>query len=336
MQLIKMQETKEIEVADQNATETGNLTQDDLLNFISKESTEEEAPNPTEYLGEEEAKSEDVLSQSNISESEESEEDNEAESVEETEDAEDSDESEEVEEATQPKSIQKLLKQIARLTARSKGSEEQVEALRAQVDSLKLDAKAEKSNPTIDEIQSYDELETLRKEALSAKKWARSHEDESYVQEGDTEYTREEIKKIRDNAEEHLEELIPERKKFLEQRMASDNLLIKDFPFVKKKDSESYNLFQKLQADPLLQSLNKLPNGNYLKALLVEGVTTLQRRKGTGSRPKIARKTPPPPTEPLGDVSPPTQRANTDKEKRKVLGDSNISEEQLTAFLSQY
>jgi len=130
--------------------------------------------------------------------------------------------------------------------------------------------------------------------------------------------------------------LIPERKKFLEQQMASDDLLVKDFPFIKKKDSESYNLFQKLQADPLLQSLNKLPNGNYLKALLVEGVATLQRRKGTGPRPKITRKAPPPPTEPLGDVSPPTQRANTDKEKRKVLGDSNISEQQLTAFLSQY
>lgn len=325
-----MQTENEIEVADPNATEQGNLTQDDLLNFINSDSSEGEAPEQSEEV----AKPDDVLSQSNISESEESDEQAEVESTEEVEDTEDTDQSEEVEGDTQPKSVQKLLKQISRLTARAKTGEEQVDALRAQVDSLKLDQKVEETNPGIDEIQSYEQLETLRKEALSAKKWARAHEDENYVTEGDREYTRDEIKKIRDNAEEHLEELIPERQKFLQQKMASEEMLTKDFAFIHKKESKDYELFSKLIQDPNLKSLDKMPNGNYLRALLVEGVASMKKRKGAVPVPKIAKKAPPPPSAPLGDVSPP-HKANNDN-RRKVLGESNISEEQLTAFLSQY
>lgn len=320
MQIETLEES--VEVADQNqATETpGNLTQDDLLNFLSDESTEDKAPEPTESSEEEEAESEEVLSQSD-------------EQAEDPEDSEEEDEDQEDQEET-PKSVQKLLKQISRLTARAKTSEEKVEQLSTQLESMSLEKKVEE-NPSIEEVTTFDDLEKLRKEALSAKKWARLHEDENYVQDGDREYTREEIKKIRDSAEEHLEELIPERMKFLQQKANSEQLALEDFPFLKKEGSRQLEILGNMNADKHLKALDKLPNGLYLKSLMIEGILSVeQRRKGKSVKPvKKGKLTPP--SVPTSDSSPPVRKTASESDRRKrILGDSNISESQLSAFLS--
>lgn len=328
-----------IEVADSPATETNeiaNLSEGDLLNFLSNESTEEQVAEPTDESGGEETESEAVLSQSELdtNESDETSEESGVNSEEESDEESDDEPNEE-----QPKSVQKLLKQVNRLTARAKSSEELVESLKDEVSKLTIEKKVEE-NPTIEEVTTAQDLEQLRQEALSAKKWARKHEDENYVQEGDKEYTREEIKRIRDNAEEHLDELIPEREKFIRSKQQSDALLQQDFKFI-NSDKESFEgkLWKSILNDPKLKVLDKLPNGNYLKALMVEGATNLQRAKQpvkTKAGVKSTRPKPPPPSSPNSDVSPPSRNTGSETDRRKkILGESNISEEQLTAFLTQ-
>lgn len=330
-------DNEQIEVADSPATETNqptNLSEGDLLNFLSDEPTADQVTETTDDSAGEETESEAVLSQSESDDTDEVEDEQHSEDTEDPE--EDTDDDPEPE---QPKSVQKLLKQIGRLTARSKSAEEAVDALSQQVESMKLEKKVE-SNPTIEEVTTAKDLEQLRKEALSAKKWARKHEDEDYVQEGDKEYTREEIKRIRDNAEEHLDELIPEREKFIRNKQQSDTLLQQDFKFI-NSDSESFEgkLWKSILNDPKLKVLDKLPNGNYLKALMVEGASNLQKSKQpvkSKGKLKPSRPKPPPPLSPNSDVSPPTRNTRSDTDRRKkILGESNISEEQLTAFLTQ-
>lgn len=328
-----MNETNIVEVADnENATEeqTGNLTQDDLLNYLGGESTEEVAES-TALPEDEPTESEEVLSQSN---------DETQESEPEEESNEDSDEGDdEGDDDKQPKSIQKLLKQIGRLTARSKSAEEAVEALTSQVQSMQLDKKVEE-NPTIQEAQNLSDIEQLKQEALSAKKWARKYEDEDIVTEGEKEYTREERREILRSAEEHLEELIPAREKFLQFRGQSEELAVKDFPFLQLKDSDDFKLFKNTLEDPNLQVLNQLPNSVYLRALMVEGVKAVKSRGAkTAKRTSVLKKSrpkPPPPKSPNSDVSPPLKNRNSSADSRKkILGEGNITQEQLTAFLSQ-
>ena len=334
---LQMQTEENIQVADQATEQNGNLNEADLLSFLSSESQiEDQAPEPTEKSEEsEESESTNVLSQleEEVEETEEeSDETEESQESEETE-VEEAEEAETTEvDQDAPKSVQKLLKQIGRLTARSKSAEEAVEALTAQVESLKLEKKVE-SNPSIEEINSFDELEVLRKEALSAKKWARSHEDEQYVQDGDKEYTREEIKRIRDSAEEHLEELIPERMKFLQQKQSAEALMSKDFTFMKNQASPEMKIFQGLMQDENLKVLDKLPNSAYLKALIAEGVAVVKNRRTPKKAIKSRIKTAPPKSLP-DDVSPPVQKKdNTSDIRKKFLGEGNISQDQLTAFL---
>lgn len=325
-----MNTTEQVEVADSNATESqtqGNLSQEDLLGYLSGQ-TEGEASEPTEPSEGEQAEPEEVLSQS----SEESEE--ETEEVDEVTD--EADEPAEEETETQPKSVQKLLKQINRLTARAKTSEEQVEALTAQVESMNTQQKVQE-NPSINEAQDLQQLETLRKEALSAKKWARANEDQEYVEHEGKEYTRAEIKKIRDSAEEHLDELIPAREKFLQARTQSEQLAVRDFPFLSDKNAKEHDLLKNMLADPNLQALDQLPNGLYLRALMIEGVNAVKGRNSQSkTKPTTIKKTrpkPPPPTSPSSDVQPPLKKSTPDA--RKILGTENISESQLTAFLQQ-
>jgi len=326
-----MQNTDDVQVVDNNTTEAkeGNLELSDLAGFLNQgneEVVQDQVAETTEQSEESvEAEVEDnVLSQS----------EEESEEIEEESDESDESEIDDAEDPNLSKKDRKFLKQISRLTARSKTAEEQVAQLQAQVNSMQLETKV-KENPGIEEITTIEELEKLREEALNAKKWARANEDEDYVTDGDKEFSRKEIKQIRDKAEEHLEELIPERMKFIQMKTNSEQLALKDFPFISDQDSESFKLLQTMIADKQFKPLDKLPNGLYLRALMVEGVNSLKARQNPKNiKPK--KVIPKPPSMPGNDdVSPSVRNKNSDQDRRKkILGDSNITRDQLTAFLT--
>ena len=327
-----MQNTDDVQVVDNNTTDKGNLELSDLASFLNEGNEEVVQDQIAEETNEQLGVSEEVEVEDNVlSQSEEVSEEVEEESDE-------SDDSEvddtEDEDLNLSKKDKKFLKQISRLTARSKSAEEQVAQLQAQVNSLQLDNKV-KENPGIEDITTMEELEQLRQEALNAKKWARANEDEDYVTDGDKEFTKKEIKQIRDKAEEHLEELIPERMKFLQMKTNSEQLALQDFPFIKEEESDAFKLLQNMIADKNFKPLDKLPNGLYLRALMVEGVNALNaRKKGAKAKPKKVK--PKPPSMPGNDdVSPSVRNKDSDRDRRKkILGDSNISRDQLTAFLT--
>jgi uncharacterized protein YnzC (UPF0291/DUF896 family) len=311
-----------IEVAEPTATEdmpNENLTNDDLLNFISSEPTEDESLTEAVATEELEAETEEENGNDDLLQSGDETEEDEVESEDDDSDAEQT-----------PKSVQKLLRQVGKLTARAKSAEENYESLQNELNSLREKKSEEKAkSASVNEVETFEELETLRQEAISAKKWARKHEGQEYVEENGQEFTKEQIKQIRDNAEDCLDEEIPARMKFLQEKHQSNTLASQTFGFLKEPKSEEFKLLQSINQNDRFKVLDTLPNGLYIKSLIVEGCRAVKSKEVKQTSKKA---TPTPPTEPIGEVSPPVQKVK--KSKSKVLGSGNVTEDQLIAFLS--
>ena len=172
--------TTEAETNTQSITTLEELTAsfvDKVEESEAKEESEVEAGPETTTADAETDQDTDVLLQS--TETEESEE-------EETEEIADEEEStdESGDDEPQSKAVGKLLKQVNRLTARSKSSEELVDTLKSEIASLKSNPQkqSESSQPALEEVQDFQSLETLRKEALAAKRWSLQHIGKDYVE----------------------------------------------------------------------------------------------------------------------------------------------------------
>lgn len=111
-----------------------------------------------------------------------------------------------------PKGLQKALKRINQLTARAKGAEEEAAALKEQIETLKSqpnqEAEQVEGKPALDKVQSLQDLETLRKEAVAAKKWALQNIGKSYIEVEGREYDDDDIRNILTEAEDYLSEKI--------------------------------------------------------------------------------------------------------------------------------
>ena len=174
-----------------------------------------------------ETEQEDVLLQSTEEESEEESE----EVVEEEEEAEEA-------EAEPPKAVGKLLKQVNKLTARAKSAEENAEALKAEVDALKANPQstAEPQKPALEEVNTFEELESLRKEAIAAKRWSLQHIGKDYVEVDGKEYSDDDIRGILTQAEDYLSEKIPERAQHLQSQAQWAKDTLATHPWIEKSD----------------------------------------------------------------------------------------------------
>ena len=275
----------------------------------------------------------DVLLQS--TESEESEEEETEEIAEEGEETED--------EAEPPKAVGKLLKQVNKLTARAKTAEETAEALQAQIEALKSNPQkqSEPSQPALEEVQDFQSLETLRKEALAAKKWALQNIGRDYVESGGKEYSDDDIRGVLTQAEEYLSEKIPERAQYLQEAQQWRQDTINAHPWISEtvdtdQAEERRGVFNQLKSQ-YSNVLQSLPNGDFIAATLVRGVEAIKADQAAKTAKPKAKKVAkaPPPT--MGDSSPPIQTSATRKtaNKQKILERGRLSENDLAAFLAE-
>ena len=274
----------------------------------------------------------DVLLQS--TETEESEE-------EETEEIAEEEESES-EEAEPPKAVGKLLKQVNKLTARAKSAEETAEALQAQIESLKTNPQkqSESSQPALEEVQDFQSLETLRKEAIAAKKWALQHIGKDYVESGGKEYADEDIRNILTQAEDYLTEKIPERAQYLQSAQQWQQDTINTHPWI--SDKVDTDIAEERRAvlgqikSQYADILKSLPNGDFIAATLVRGVEAIKSDQAAKTaKPKAKKVAKAPPTT-MGDSSPPVQTSASRQtaNKQKILERKNLSVNDLAAFLA--
>lgn len=241
---------------------------------------------------------------------------------------EDEDDSEEdADDVNQPKGLQKALKQINRLTARAKGAEEEVAALKEQIETIKSNpGEPEKSaSPALNEINTLKDLEALRKEAQAARTWALKNIRKDYVSEGDKEYTGDDVSNILEQAENYLNELIPQRAHYLQekQQWAEDTKNV--FPYIGEQDGSDYEQFVQIRNSELYKPiLDSLPNADFVTALVVEGMKSVEARQKAKPKPKAKT---PPSLDPGDGVVPPSESKEVRQKKKKeaALGNGNIS-----------
>ena len=276
---------------------------------------------------------EDVLSQ--LTETEESEEEET-----EAEEEESTDESGDAE--PQSKAVGKLLKQVNRLTARAKAGDELAETLKSEIASLKSSPQkqSEPSQPALEEVQDFQSLETLRKEALAAKKWALQNIGRDYVESGGKEYSDDDIRNILTQAEDYLSEKIPERAQYLQSKSQWQQDTINTHPWISETvdtdiAEERRSVLGQIKSQ-YADILKSLPNGDFVAATLVRGVEAIkQDQAAKTAKPKAKRiAKAPPPT--MGDSSPPVQTSATRKtaNKQAILERKNLSVNDLAAFLA--
>lgn len=242
----------------------------------------------------------------------------------------------------QSKAVGKLLKQVNRLTARSKSSEELVDTLKSEIASLKSSPQkqSESSQPALEEVQDFQSLETLRKEAVAAKKWALQNIGRDYVESGGKEYSDDDIRNILTQAEDYLSEKIPERAQYLQATAQWQQDTINTHPWI----SETVDTDQAEERRSVLGQiksqyadiLKSLPNGDFVAATLVRGVEAIKQDQAAKSaKPKAKRVAKAPPTT-MGDSSPPVQTSATRQtaNKQKILERKNLSVNDLAAFLA--
>ena len=322
----------------------GPLSVEDLAaSFVEQVETDQEAQQADEAKAEvtetpEEAEAsadqdEDVLSQS-VTESDEEED--------EGEDTEEEEVEEEVEEET-PKALKKTLKQISRLTARAKSAEETVESLKSEIQNLKQSggSQSQPAQPELENIQSFEDLENLKREAQAAKKFALQHIGKDFVEVDGKEYSDDDIRNILTQADEYLTEKIPQRSEYLREKSEWSRDTINTHPWMdSSKDddiSESRRETYKQLRGQYGNVLDNLPNGDFIAATLVRGIEALKSEQTAKAPKKVVKKRKAPPPTDGGDASPPIENSATrkQKEKAKILDRKGpLSANDLAAFLA--
>jgi hypothetical protein len=322
----------------------GPLSVEDLAaSFVEQVETDQEAQQADEAKAEvtetpEEAEAsadqdEDVLSQSVTEESEE-------------EETEEDTEEEEVEEEAEvtSKGMKKTLKQINRLTARAKSAEETVEALKAEINNLKTNQSGgsqQSAQPELENIQSFEDLENLKREAQAAKKFALQHIGKDFVEVDGKEYSDDDIRNILTQADEYLTEKIPQRSEYLREKSQWSRDTINTHPWMDSSQdddiSESRRETYKQLRGQYGNVLDNLPNGDFIAATLVRGIEALKSEQTAKAPKKVVKKRKAPPPTDGGDASPPIENSATrkQKEKAKILDRKGpLSANDLAAFLA--
>ena len=331
--------TTEAETQTQSITTLEELTAsfvDKVEESEAKEESEAEPSPETQPADAETDQDTDVLLQS--TESEESEEEETEEIAEEEESTEESGDNE-----PQSKAVGKLLKQVNRLTARSKSSEELVDTLKSEIASLKSNpqTQSESSQPALEEVQDFQSLETLRKEAIAAKKWALQHIGKEYIEVDGKEYQDEDIRNILTQAEDYLTEKIPERAQYLQSAQQWQQDTIKTHPWISETidtdiAEERRTVLGQIKSQ-YADILKSLPNGDFIAATLVRGVEAIKQDQAAKTAKPKAKKVAKAPPSSMGDSSPPVQTSATRKtaKKQKILERKQISENDLAALFAE-
>lgn len=130
------------------------------------------------------------------------------------------------------------------------------------------------------QIEDFNGLQNLAQQAKEAKRFAQQQLAKTNfepIQMGDQVLDREALNTIIINAEKTLEDDIPARTQFLQQRNQAQQLAYEKFPFLKDKSSPEYVAAQ--QAYLQMPWLKNLPNADWIIGVQIEGLKALQAKE---------------------------------------------------------
>lgn len=234
-------------------------------------------------------------------------------------------ETESEEEEQVPKSVQKLVKQVGKLTARAKDAEEKLEALQQQ----KM-ASGNEGTQMLSDIHTPDDLEKYKETAMRARKFAMANIGKDYVEHNGEEFDSEKISSLLEEADEALTKHIPEREKHIYQKAQIQQSMPAHFDWLNKEDHKVNEFFHIARNMPEIKNIHTMPQGDFLFGLLAEGWNAIQSKANAMKKaPAQGKAKPKPPSNVGNNTAPPTQT----KKKSDLLGNGNVDFKTFSKFL---
>ena len=184
----------------------------------------------------------------------------------------------------------KIDKRIGKEVAKRKALEAQLNELRLEVAKAQQGQQAQapaapvaplpQGNLPLAQIEDFNQLQSLAQQAKEAKRFAQQQLARSNfepIQLGDQVLDREQLNTIIINAEKTLEDDIPARTAFLQQRHQAQQLAYEKFPFLKDKSTTEYVAAQ--QAYLQMPWLKNLPNADWIIGVQIEGLKALEAKE---------------------------------------------------------
>lgn len=216
-----------------------------------------------------------------------------------------------------PKGAQK---RIDKLTAARKAAEAKAAQLEAEINALKqkLDAKPAVDDapvrPTPDNpylhLQTQADVDSAISEARKVRRWAEEHPDGTTVRDAngkENEYSAEDIRRIKLNAIDALEEHLPKQLQYVQARAQIDPQAEATYNWWKDKTSREYQAAQNmLKAFPELRKFPdyKMVVGDYLRGAQARESEYARQKSGQAAAKPAVKKAPAQPTRPA--IAPPT------------------------------
>lgn len=261
--------------------------------FADEEKQPAQAETETETEVEEESEVEETEPEAEMEESE-------TESETESDEAEEADEEDETEEEPAkdsnklPKGVQK---RIDKLTAQKKEAEKQLKELSERLSELEANGTATETkvvpvgqglNPYF-QLQTEQEVQAEIKNARQVRRWAEENPDGAVVRGKDgneMEYSAEDIRRIKLNAIDALEEQLPAQLNYVATRKQYDAEAEKVYPFLKQRTSPEYQYAAELiRAFPEIQ---KFPDFKLSIGDMIEG-RKLREGKSKKAAPMVKK-----------------------------------------------
>lgn len=183
-----------------------------------------------------------------------------------------------------PKGVKK---RIDKLSLKRREAEAEVDRLKSEVERLSQEANKPAQSPKFDNpytnLNSLEEVSREAEQAKQIRRWCEMNPDGAIVNDAngnETEYTAEEIRKIKVKTLDALEEHLPARAKYLENYFQVEQVATKEYPWWKDRSSSERQI-----ADSFLKHFPEIARFPDYKMVLGDYIRGVKNREATAKRP---------------------------------------------------
>ena len=227
-------------------------------------------------------------------------------------------------------------KRIDKLTALRKQAEENATKLEAELNELKAKVEANKSTEIVikaDEKVPYANLNTIAEieqevvQARSVRRWCEENSEGVIVTNPDgteSEYSAEDVKRIKLNAIDALEENLPKRLNYIQTKAQVDAVAYKTYPWLKDKTSKERQIAESfIKAFP---QITRFPDYNVVLGDYISGMRLREQASKNGNIQRA-------PVQPTSNYAPSSKyKDNADPDATRRYVNSN-SQTDLAAII---
>lgn len=189
-----------------------------------------------------------------------------------------------------PKGVKK---RIDKLSAKRREAEAEVERLRAEVERLSQEAEKPAQTPKSDNpytnLKTIDEVSREAEQAKQIRRWCEMNPDGATVTDKDgneTDYSAEDIRRIKIKALDALEEHLPARAKYIEQYSQIEQVAHKEYPWWKDKSSSERQIAESFLKH--FPEITRFPDYKMVLGDYIRGVKTRESSKRPATPVKTA------------------------------------------------